>query len=224
MTLFSTLTRSLNARAANRVTDHFALDLIEQKIRDAEKALFGAKNTLATLILRQQQETKSAKSLNSRITGLEERARAALQAGNDILGRDAAEMIAQLENENTSRSETLDSLELKIARMQITIEKANRRIIDLRQGHVTAKAISQERGAQRKFSGTTKNTDCIQEAEALIKRVVGQEDPFEHGRALDQIEAGLSANGIEDKLADAGFGPSTKTTAGDVLARLTSAP
>ena len=50
----ATLINGANARAEDRVRDAFAIELIDQKIREAETSLKAAKATLATLIQRQQ--------------------------------------------------------------------------------------------------------------------------------------------------------------------------
>ena len=49
-----------------------------------------------------------------------------------------------------------------------------------------------------------------------------QDDPFEQSEILRQIDSGLQNEDVADRLAGAGFGPSTKTTAADVLSRLKS--
>ena len=54
--LLSTLLKGSNAKAVEVVTDHFAIDLLNQKIREAEGGVNGAKQALATLILRQRAE------------------------------------------------------------------------------------------------------------------------------------------------------------------------
>ena len=58
------------------------------------------------------------------------------------------------------------------------------------------------------------------EAEALIKRVVDQDDPFEQSEILRGIDRSLSGEGAYDKLADAGFGDPNRVTADAVLNRL----
>ncbi len=221
LNLFTTLVRGANARAVETATDHFAIDLIAQKVREAEQGLSAAKNTLATLIIRQRQEKKSADQLAAQITDLESRAKKALDDKNENLAMEAARAIAELENEQTVRKETLSRLNERVSRMRASIEKAHRRIVDLRQGATTAKAMDMERRAQKNLNRSIGNTDAIREAESLIARVANQDDPFEQGDVLDEIDQSLSHETIKDRLADAGYGPSGKTKAEDVLARLT---
>ncbi len=53
---FSTLIAGVNARSEDRVRDAFAIELIDQKIREAEQSLNAAKATLASLIQRLRSE------------------------------------------------------------------------------------------------------------------------------------------------------------------------
>ncbi|MEM1102141.1 MAG: PspA/IM30 family protein, partial [Pseudomonadota bacterium] len=86
-------------RAEEAVRDHYALDLIAQKIREAEDGVAAAKATLAALIQRQRSETRQVEGLAKRIDTMTERAKAALEDGNDALAEEAAGAIATMENE-----------------------------------------------------------------------------------------------------------------------------
>lgn len=218
--IFSTLIRGASARAEEVATDHFAIELITQKIREAEQGLSSAKQTLATLIMRQRQEQKSLDQMIARKSDLECRTKKALKDGNEELAMNAATAIAELENEQTVRKETLVRLSERIDRMRLSIEKTHRRIVDLRQGATTASAMDMERKAQRKLNRAIGNQDAIREAETLIARVANQDDPYEQSEVLDEIDRSLSHDTIKDRLADAGYGSSGRVNAEDVLARL----
>ncbi len=220
LNLFSTLIKGANARAADNATDYFAIDLIKQKTREAEQGLSEAKNTLATLIIRQRRESKSLDQLKARKADLESRAKKAMADNKDKLAMDAASAIADLENEQTVRQQTLERLNERVEHMRFSIEKAHRRIVDLRQGANTASAMDMERKAQKKLNRSIGNSDAIREAESLIARVANQDDPFEQGDVLDEIDQSLSHETIKEELASAGYGPAGKTSAADVLARL----
>ncbi|MCF6322608.1 MAG: PspA/IM30 family protein, partial [Rhizobiaceae bacterium] len=120
LNLFSTLVKGVNARAVENTTDHFAIDLISQKIHEAEQGLSQAKNTLATLIIRQRQEAKLLAQLIARKNDLENRAKKALADDNEALAIDAATAIAELENEQTVRKETLERLGERVDRMRFS--------------------------------------------------------------------------------------------------------
>lgn len=218
--LFSTLLRGANAKAVETATDHFAIDLINQKIREADQGVDNAKTALAALILRQRHEQKCLEQLSLRTGLLEDRVRQALAANQDSLANDGAAAIADLENEVATRRRTLDSLNERVSRLRLSVEKAHRRVADLRQSAVAAQAMDLERKAQRRVNKALGGNHAISEAEQWIKRVTEQSDPLLEAETIDEIDRSLSHHSVEDRLAEAGFGPATKTRAEDVLARL----
>ena len=136
--LLSTLLKGSNAKAVEVVTDHFAIDLLNQKIREAEGGVNGAKQALATLILRQRAEQTALNLLRSRKAALEDRVRKAIAAGSSDLAMEGAAAIAEMENEEAVRAQTILRLDEKVSRLRHSVEKAHRRVIDLRQGAITA--------------------------------------------------------------------------------------
>ncbi len=215
-----TLMTGASARAEERVRDVYALELIDQKIRETEAQLRAAKATLATLIQRQRSEQRMLEALNTRIVTMTGRAKEALEAGREELAGQAAEAIATMENEAELRRATLERLEMQATRLRASVEKAHRRVIDLKQGAITARAMRREQDMQRKLRTTVANQSSADEAQELISRVIGKDDPFEQSGILEEIEAGLNHEGLEARMAGEGFGPAAKVTGGDVLARL----
>lgn len=216
----NTLFRGANARAEEKFRDHFAIDLIDQKIRESQVGLQAAKSTLASLIMRERNETRQIDALQDRVEKLTNSAVAAVKDDRQQLATDAASAIAQMENELTVRRDTTARIESKIMRLRSSVEQANRRITDLKQSAITAKAIHQERRIQVKLHAFTPNQDSISEAEELISRVVDQDDPFEQSEILREIDANLKFEDIGERLAAQGYGAGTKITAADVLARI----
>ncbi|MDP5358687.1 MAG: PspA/IM30 family protein, partial [Paracoccaceae bacterium] len=131
-----------------------------------------------------------------------------------------ARAIANMENELTVRTETLDRLEQKVMRLRSSIESGHRRIIDLKQGAIQARAVRREQNIQMQMSRTGVTSGSVEEAEELISRVLGRDDPFERSEILADINRDLDGGTITDRMADAGFGAATRSTADDVLARL----
>ena len=218
---FSTLFAGANARAEDRVRDAFAIELIDQKIREAESQLKAAKLTLASLIQRQRSEDQHRQGLQTRITAVTNRAQKAVDADNMALAEEAAAAIAQMENELAIRDTTLARLDQKILRLRSSIEAGQRRIVDLKQGAIQARAVRREQTIQARMTATNgAGASSVEEAEELIARVIGKDDPFEHSQILAEIDADLSHSTLEDRMADAGFGPATRSTAKDVLSRL----
>ena len=217
-----TLFAGASARAEEQLVDTFAIDLIEQKIREADAGLAAAKNTLAALIVRQRNEQQTLDRLQAQVADLEGRVRQALANGRDDLATDGATAIAQLENERAVRRDTLSQLANRISRTQSSVEKAHRRIIDLRQGMISARAADAERKAQKSLNRSLGSTASVREAEDLIARVMNRSDPLAESEVLDEIDEGLSNTAIRDRLGAAGFGTKSKVDAEEVLARLRS--
>ncbi|QGX99907.1 PspA/IM30 family protein [Roseovarius faecimaris] len=218
--ILRTLTIGANARAEDRLKDAFAIELIDQKIRDSEAQLKAAKGTLASLVQRQRSEARLLEALTTRIRTMTNRASEAIAAGRDDMALQAAEAIATMENEARLRHGTVDRLEEKVTRLRSSVEAAHRRLIDLKQGAVTARAIKREQLMQGRLRTTIANTAAADEAEELIARVVGRDDPFEQSQILAGIEADLNHSSLDDRMAAEGFGPASKVTASQVLARL----
>lgn len=209
-----------SVRADNIVTDHFAIELIDQKIKETEKAQKAAKMTLASLIGRERTEAKLLKTLKSQIDVMEKRAVAAMEDGKDELALEAANAIATMENEATLRKTTVDRLQEKITRLQSSIATSHRKIIELKQGAISAQAIHREAQVQGALHGHGPNMSAASEAQDLIDRVMGREDSFEMAAIVTEIDEGLNGDTLTERMAAQGYGPSTKTTADDILARL----
>jgi hypothetical protein len=65
-------------------------------------------------------------------------------------------------------------------------------------------------------------SNCAEEAQDMIARVLQRDDPFEQAQILDDINGELDASNLTDRMADAGYGDATKVTASAVLKRLKS--
>jgi phage shock protein A len=209
-----------NARAEERVRDTYAIELIEQKIREANASLQAAKGTLASLIQPHRAEVKQAASVKSRISDLTARAKLALKDGNDDMAAQAADAIAALENEHHGRRQTVDRLDARITQLRHSVETGHRRIVDLKQSLVSAKAVRHEQHIQSRLNTTIRSQSSVEEAEALIAQVLGREDPFEQSEILSEINRDLSHDTLGQRMADQGYGDATRSTGADVLKRL----
>ncbi|MGB0797829.1 MAG: PspA/IM30 family protein [Planktomarina sp.] len=209
-----------SVRADNIVTDHFAIELIDQKIQETEKHLKAAKMTLASMIGRERTEAKLLKTLKTQITTLEQRATAAMNDGKQELALEAAQAIATMENEASLRSTTVDRLQEKITRLQSTVATNHRKVVELKQGAISAQAIHRETQLHGTMMGGGTNMSAAQEAQDLIDRVMGRDDSFEMSAIVTEIDEGLNGDTLTERMAAQGYGPSTKSTAQDILDRL----
>ena len=202
-----TLVTGASARADEQVRSIYAIELIDQKLREATDAHKAARVTLAWLI---QQKRGQATQLET------------LSKDRMDLAEEAARAIAQMENEAQTRQTTLDRLETRILQLHQTTEASHRRMVDLKQNAVTARAIRKEQGMQTRLNQIGSGDNAMAEAEDLIAEVMGQDDPFGKAQILAEIDQELSYSGLADRMAEAGVGASNKSTAADILARLKS--
>ncbi len=215
-----TLINGANARAEEKLRAGYAIELIDQKIREAGGGTKAARLTLASLIQRQNSEARQIETVETRAQDLTTRAREALAAGRDDLAAQAAEAIAALENELALRRQTHAQLETRVLRLQSSLELASRRILDLKQGAMAARALRDEQRVQVRLNSTLAGPGALAEAEELIAQVLGNNDPLDQADILAQIDRNLSHENIAARLADEGFGHPNKTTSAAVLARL----
>ncbi|SMR81474.1 phage shock protein A (PspA) family protein [Aliiroseovarius halocynthiae] len=218
-----TLFDGANARAEERVRETYSIELIDQKIREANQGLKAAKMSLAALTQRARTEERMVDTLTGRITDLETRATEALAAKRDKLAQEAATAIASLENERATRLATQERLEARVIRLRASVETVNRRITDLKQGAIAARASRVEAGVHHKLATTLSGAGALEEAEELIHNVLNEDDPFEQAEILREIDQDLAHHNVADRLEDAGFGDRTKATGASVLERLKAA-
>src|SRR3712207_2596388 len=97
------LMRGAIADNAQAFHDANAVAILRQQIRDAAAALASARRELAVAISYRAAELRALDALQSRINTLSESARKALADGREDLGREAAVLIAALEDERADR-------------------------------------------------------------------------------------------------------------------------
>ncbi len=211
-----TLVLGGQARAEEAVKDVFAIELIDQHIRETENGLNRAKIILAQMIQREKTDTRVIAKLSKDRKDLEARIKAALKDGNETLAQEAAQALARMENEGARRTSAVNDLRDRLARLRLQVDAQNRKLIDLKQGAQMARAVKADQAA---YKGVTP-TSSAREAEDLIAKVCGSKDPFEFDSILDDINADLSGENLTDRMAAQGYGPSTKSTADDIIARL----
>ncbi|WGI23157.1 PspA/IM30 family protein [Amylibacter sp. IMCC11727] len=218
---FKTLFAGVSVQEEKRVRDIYALDLIDQKIAETEAGLNAAKGSLAALIQRHRAEEKQTKALEKRIADLMERAKAALDKKLTDLATETAGAVADMENELVRRRETVARLDQKITTLRLRVEKAQRRLVDLRQGAISAKAIRAEQNATRRVASALPNAPA-KEAQDLIDSILGTEHEEPLADIYEELDDDLNNRTLEDRLGASGCGDPTKTTAADVLAKLKS--
>ena len=120
------------------------------------------------------------------------------------------------------RERTLAGAKERSERLRLAVEKTQRRIVDLRQGLITAQAIERERKSIAGLKGDVSAKSAIAEGEAVLQRLLDGADPVEQMEVLEEIESDLSGQSVFDRMSAAGFGKSDKVNAEEVLARLSA--
>ncbi|WP_304072047.1 PspA/IM30 family protein [Maricaulis maris] len=221
--MFTTLVALFRARSESSrqklETENAAL-LIEQKIREAEQGHDIAKRSLAGLILRERQEDTAQKALAARRQDMENRTRDALKSGMEELAGDGANALADLDNEHAARADALARTRAGARRLRLLLEKTERRLTDLRQGLITARALEDERRGGTALQGSLGGLGALMEGEAVLKRALAAPNTGDFADILDDINADLSGDDLVDRMADQGFGAAVKARGDDILKRI----
>jgi len=217
-----TLFRGTVAVAEEELQDRTALVILDQQMRDAAAAVDRSKRALALAIAQDQQEGKRLEATCARITDLEVRAGAALDAAREDLAREAAQAIANLEAERDAARTARTLFASEIARLKRHVVNAEARIGELDRGRRIARAAEAVRNLRRGGIEAARPYECtLPEAEATLKRLRERQIEAQAAdEALMELDAATGPLSVAERLAEQGFGPRIKTTADDVLARL----
>ncbi|WP_407158756.1 PspA/IM30 family protein [Bradyrhizobium sp. STM 3557] len=217
-----TLFRGTVAVAEEELQDRTALVILDQQMRDAAAAVERSKRALALAIAQDQQEGKRLEATCARITDVEVRASAALDAGREDLAREAAQAIANLEAERDAARTARALFAAEIARLKRHVAGAEARIGELDRGRRIARAAEAVRNLRRGGIEAARPYECtLPEAEATLKRLRERQIEAQAAdEALMELDAATGPLSVAERLAEQGFGPRIKTTADDVLARL----
>lgn len=220
--LFQTLIRGAAADVEEAVIDQHGLRILQQQIREAAAAIEAARRELACAMAHRSAEARAVDALSARITELEDSAGKAIAAGRDDLAAEAATVIAATEDERADRRAAVEGMDTEIFRLRQLADDGRKRLAELRRGHELARA--QEALRRAGASGRralASGAGAIREAEATLVRIrerqLGADDC---AAALDELERHARGGDLDDRLAEAGFGPRLKTRPADVLARL----
>lgn len=220
--ILSTLVRGAVAEAEEAVFDANATRLLAQQLREAAAALEHSKKELACAMAYRASEQRAVASLDGRIRELEDSAICALQGDRDDLAREAATIIAAAEDERRDRRTAIERFDADIARLRQLTEHGRKRLLDLRRGLEMARVQEAlHRAGANGRRALAMGSGALREAETTLSRIkerqTGAEDMH---AALEELEKEATGQSLDDRMADAGFGPRHRTPSSDVLARL----
>jgi phage shock protein A len=214
------LMRGAAAAAEEDLLDQNALLILDQQIRDAAAATERAKRALALAIAQDEAEGKRLETTLARIADLETRARAALAARRDDLVGEAAEAIASLEAERDCIREARANFVRDIAQMKRIVADATRRLAELERGRRIAQTAEAVRRLRAGGPVDASEAAALAEAESTLRRLRAKQAEDAAAAAALQTLNGAEPADISERMEAAGFGPRTRPTAADVLARL----
>lgn len=203
------------------IVDSQALRILDQEIRDADTAIGQARRELTTIIARHKISVDRVADFDKKITDLESKAIAALNANREDLAAEIAEAIATVTNERDAEARMTADFGASVEKMKKDVAKAEARIKSLRQQVDTAKARESVQlaqvsasiasgGASGKLSTAVDTLNRLQQRQELrSKELEAQEEMAEaaSGSDLDRKlrEAGViadpgSANAVLERL------------------------
>ena len=203
------------------IVDANAVRILEQEIRDAESAIGSAKQSLTRMKSAEIKLKREIATLDADVADYEQKAVAALNAGEEALATEVAERIAELEaerNEKAGEQTTLDAEVHKIHAMikarERTIQKNKRELDKVRTVQELQRATE---SVSKNFAATGSSEHRVSKALERVKaKQQGWQDRMEAGDWLADQETGSD---IDVKLRAKGIGGASGG-AGDVLARL----
>ena len=219
MKTLTLLMKGAIADNAQAIHDQNAVAILRQQIRDAAAALGSARRELAVAMAYHAAELRALGALGSRIDTVSDSARKALAAGREDLGREAASLIAALEDERADRQAAMTRFATDVERLKSLVEQGQERLRDLDRGLQTARATEAVRRAG--INGrrvVALSTGALGDAEKTLARLRARqvsEDDF--GDALASMDA--EGSGVEARLSADGYGR-RRTDPEAVLARL----
>lgn len=196
--------------------------ILDQQLRDCTQAVGQARKALAIAMVQKRKEQAQLERTRARIAGLEERACRALDAGEERLAAEAVEAIAYLEAEREAGEVAQETFVREAASLKKLAKSSELRLVELRRGQRIAVA-AEKANCLRGDEVTSANLSAgsLEDTERTLERLRERQADFGRTReALDKLDAGTAPSSLVEHLAEAGFEPSARTTAKDILARL----
>ncbi len=200
-----------------------ALRILDQEIREADEELKKSREALASMMARQKIAEESVKRLETKITEYEGYALKALDKGDEILGLEVAEKIADLEMERNREADRAAEVAESVAGLRKTVTQAENNIKRLKQQVDTVRATESVQKAQMTVARRQGGSDAkLQTALESLERIKARQErtaaEIEAYQALDREQV---TDDLEKKLKAAGI-IVEEVSAETVLARLRS--
>ncbi|MGI9350373.1 MAG: PspA/IM30 family protein [Rhizobiaceae bacterium] len=214
------LIRGHSNEAAQSVVDRNAMVILRQQIRDCGDAVTTARKAVAITVAQNKQELEQYKQLMNRIQDLEKRTVSAIEQGKDELAKEGAETIAILEAERETSLKAQSAFEAEIQRLNTVVRQSEARLRDLQRGHRLADATDKTQRLRQ--SAPNSGLSALQDAENTLERLRTRQKQIDAtAAAMDEMALNNDPSTISQKMAEAGCGTPLKSSADEILDRLT---
>ena len=214
-----TLGRAAGNEAASAVVDANALRILDQEIRDADKAQGKARDDLAGLVARRRILEAEVLSFQAQIAKYEGSARVAVEKGNMDLARQVAQRIADLEQDISMKAPQVADMRQAEEQIHTAIAATDRKIEQLRREVDVVKVNESVQKAQATVAASGAGSSLGSAADSLARIRERQMIRGEKIRAAGELEDRRTGADLDEKLRLAGILPG-QSSADDVLARL----
>ena len=214
-----TLGRAAGNEAASAVVDANALRILDQEIRDADKAQGKARDDLAGLVARRRILEAEVLSFQAQIAKYEGSARVAVDKGNMDLARQVAQRIADLEQDISMKAPQVADMRQAEEQIHTAIAATDRKIEQLRREVDVVKVNESVQKAQATVAASGAGSSLGSAADSLARIRERQMIRGEKIRAAGELEDRRTGADLDEKLRLAGILPG-QSSADDVLARL----
>ncbi len=216
-----TLGRAGANEAATAVVDANALRILDQEIRDADKAQGKARDDLAGLVARRRILETEVDSFRAQAEKYEASARVAVEKGNIDLARQVAQRIADLEQDIAMKAPQVADMRQAEEQIHAAVAATDRKIEQLRREVEVVKVNESVQKAQATVAAGGAGSSIGSAAESLARIRERQLIRGEKIRAAGELEDRRTGADLDEKLRLAGILPG-QLSADDVLARLTA--
>jgi phage shock protein A len=217
-----TLGRAGAHKATSAVVDANALRILDQEIRDADKAQGKARDDLAGLVARRRILEAEVDSFRAQAAKYEASARIAVDKGNMDLARQVAQRIADLEQDIAVKAPQIADMRQAEDQIHAAISATDRKIDQLRREVEVVKVNESVQKAQATVAAAGAGSSIGSAAQSLARIRERQLIRGEKIRAAGELEDRRTGADLDEQLRLAGILPG-QSSADDVLARL-SAP
>ena len=182
-----TLLRGSAHEVVEQFTDANALPILRQQIRDSAANIQASKASIAAAMVQYEAELDHHQALMKRIKDLEQRAIAAIEKNEDDLAREAAEILANLEEENQTSLAAQKLFRTQIAELKSQLREAQSILRELKRGERLATASHSTRKLNTR-GGASDDTSLAAARETLSRLQARQVDNQRKVAAMAELD------------------------------------